>query len=80
MALFATYRNEAGNRVLNVYGKLNGDSDKYYEAELFVKGISQGLEAITKGQIRHRYPVFRGLGKLANQNKREEGKNEHHTK
>lgn len=70
MAVFASYQNKTGSRTLNVYGKLNGDSETYYEAELFIKGISQGLEAITKGQIMHRYPVFAGLGKLANQNKR----------
>mgnify|MGYP003649797113 FL=1 len=70
MELFASYRNKTGNRVLNVYGKLNGDSEKYYEAELFIKGISQGLEAITKGQVMHRYPVFTGIGSVPNQNKR----------
>tara|TARA_B110000285_G_C15036863_1_gene569763 strand:- start:634 stop:849 length:216 start_codon:yes stop_codon:yes gene_type:complete len=53
-----TYQNTKGNRVLKVYGKLNGDSQTHYEAELFVKGISQGLEAITKGQIKSRYPIF----------------------
>lgn len=70
MQLFASYQNKAGNRVLNVYGKLNGDSDKYYEAELFVNGISHGLEAITKGQIGDRYPVFAGIGNATNQKKR----------
>jgi uncharacterized protein YbjQ (UPF0145 family) len=58
MTLITTYQNIKGNRVLKVYGKLNGDSQTHYEAELFVKGISQGLEAITKGQIKSRYPIF----------------------
>ena len=69
MSVFASYQNKRGNRVLTVYGKLNGDSETYYEAELFIKGISQGLEAITKAQIKNRYPVFAGLDALVNVSK-----------
>jgi len=56
--LTATYRNAKGNRTLKVYGRLNGDSITHYEAELFIEGISQGLEAITPAQVKMRYPVF----------------------
>lgn len=58
MTVITVHKNIKGNRVLKVYGKLNGNSQTHYEAELFVKGISQGLEAITKGQIKSRYPIF----------------------
>jgi len=51
-------RNTKGNRVLAVYGRLNNDSKTHYEAELFIDGVTQGLEAITAGQIRSRYPVM----------------------
>jgi hypothetical protein len=70
MSVIASYRNAKGNRVLTVHGKLNGDSETYYEAELFIKGVSQGMEAITKGQIKSRYPVFAGLDILVNVNER----------
>ena len=53
-----THSNVKGDRVLLVYGNLNNDYATHYEAELFIKGISQGLEAITQGQIRSRYPVL----------------------
>jgi hypothetical protein len=51
-------RNVKGNRVLAVYGRLNNNSKTHYEAELFIDGVSQGLEAITSGQVKSRYPVF----------------------
>jgi hypothetical protein len=51
-------RNTKGNRVLEVHGELNNDSKTHYEAELFIDGVTQGLEAITAGQIKHRYPVM----------------------
>ena len=51
-------RNTKGNRVLEVHGELNNDSKTHYEAELFIDGVTQGLEAITAGQIRSRYPVM----------------------
>jgi len=34
------------------------NSATYFEAELFIDGVSQGLEAITAGQIRSRYPIL----------------------
>ena len=43
---------------MQVHGKLNNDSATHYEAELFIDGVTQGLEAITAGQIRSRYPVM----------------------
>lgn len=58
MTIITTHRNSKGNRVLKVYGKLNRNSQTHYEAELFVNGISQGLEAITTGQVKNRYPIF----------------------
>ena len=58
--MITTHRNIKGNKVLKVYGKLNGNSAKYYEAELFANGVSQGLEAITSGQVKSRYPIFVG--------------------
>jgi hypothetical protein len=56
--MLTTQRNIKGNRVLQVHGKLNNNSATHYEAELFIDGISQGLEAITQGQIKNRYPVL----------------------
>ena len=56
--MITTQKNTKGNRVLVVYGKLNNDSATHYEAELFIDRISQGLEAITQGQIKYRYPVM----------------------
>jgi len=58
--MIATYSNTQGNRLLKVYGPLNGTSKTHYEAELFVDGVSQGLEAISPAQVKHRYPVFVG--------------------
>jgi len=58
--MIATYSNTQGNRLLKVYGPLNGISTTHYEAELFIDGVSQGLEAITTAQVKHRYPVFVG--------------------
>ena len=58
--MVATYSNTKGNRLLKVYGPLNGTSTTHYEAELFIDGVSQGLEAITSAQVKHRYPVFVG--------------------
>jgi len=58
--MIATYTNNRGNRLLKVYGPLNGTSRTHYEAELFVDGVSQGLEAITTAQVKQRYPVFIG--------------------
>ena len=58
--MIATYSNTQGNRLLKVYGRLNGTSLTHYEAELFIDGVSQGLEAITSAQVKQRYPVFVG--------------------
>ena len=58
MSLITIHSNTKGNRVLKVYGKLNHNSQTHYEAELFVDGVSKGLEAITTGQVKTRYPVF----------------------
>jgi len=51
------HKNTKGNRVLKVYDRLM-NSLTYYEAELFIDGVTQGLEAITAGQIRSRYPIL----------------------
>ena len=58
--MIATYSNTQGNKLLKVYGPLNGTSKTHYEAELFVNGVSEGLEAITPAQVKHRYPIFVG--------------------
>jgi len=51
------HKNTKGNRVLKVYDRLM-NSLTYYEAELFIDGVTQGFEAITAGQIRSRYPIL----------------------
>jgi len=51
------HKNIKGNRILKVYDRLM-NSATYFEAELFIDGVSQGLEAITAGQIRSRYPIL----------------------
>ena len=51
------HKNKKGNRVLKVYDRLM-NSATYFEAELFIDGVTQGLEAITAGQIARRYPIF----------------------
>jgi len=51
------HKNTKGNRILKVYDRLM-NSATYFEAELFIDGVSQGLEAITAGQIRSRYPIL----------------------
>jgi hypothetical protein len=56
--MITVQRNAKGNRVLKIYGQLNNNSKTHYEAELFIDGVSQGLEAITLGQTKHRYPVL----------------------
>ena len=58
MSLVTIHSNTKGDRVLKVYGKLNQTSRTHYEAELFIEGVSQGLEAITTGQVKQRYPIF----------------------
>ena len=57
MSQETVHKNTKGNRVLRVYDRLM-NSATYYEAELFIDGVTQGLEAITAGQIRNHYPIL----------------------
>ena len=59
-----TASNEAGNRVMVVYGKhehqehYDNQTVEYFDGELFVNGQTQGLELISLGQLVRRYPIF----------------------
>ena len=73
--LAALYANNKGNKVIEVLGEHEhqeiypNQTVKYYDALLWINGVSDGLIYISAGQVKKNYPNFRGIAKATDRSK-----------